>query len=239
MDLLLFSNSKTPDGRYLVHAIEPLRAMAGQRRKVAFVPYASVTVSWDDYTEKVRKALSSLDLEITPTHQSEDPAALVKRSDVILVGGGNTFQLLAECRRHGLLEAIVSRVGEGALYMGWSAGSNLACPTICTTNDMPIVDPQGFGALGLIDFQINPHYTNFQPPGHQGETSMQRIAELLVVNPSMQVLGLPEGDWVEVSGGQRHLRGPHAATVFLHGEAPASMPTGSRFVSLAGEAVLS
>lgn len=232
MDLLLLSNSKTPDGGYLAHAIEPFRAMAAGRRRVAFVPYAGVTVSWDDYTEKVRNAFVGIDLEISPTHTADDPVELVRRSDVILVGGGNTFRLLAECRRHGLLEAIVARVCEGAMYMGWSAGANLACPTICTTNDMPIVDPQGFGALGLIDFQINPHYTNALPAGHQGETRMQRINELLVANPAMTVLGLPEGDWVEVHGKQMRLQGPHEATVFRAGEAPATLLAGSLFASL-------
>jgi dipeptidase E len=232
MDLLLFSNSKTPDGAYLAHAVEPFRALAAGRRRVAFVPYAGVTISWDDYTEKLRNAFVGLDLEISPTHTAVNPAELIRRSDMILVGGGNTFQLLAECRKHGLLEAIVTRVCEGALYMGWSAGANLACPTICTTNDMPIVDPQGFGALGLVDFQINPHYTNALPAGHQGETRMQRIEELLVANPAMSVLGLPEGDWLEVSGKQVRLHGPHAATVFHNGEAPSTLDSGSMFTTL-------
>ncbi|MNT50996.1 Peptidase E [compost metagenome] len=104
---------------------------------------------------------------------------------------------------------------EGAAYLGWSAGSNLTCPTICTTNDMPITDPQGFDALGLLSFQINPHYTNAHPPGHRGETRAQRLAEYCTLNPSMPVLGLPEGAALRVRGDKIALVGPHDAPLFL------------------------
>jgi dipeptidase E len=183
MDLLLLSNSRTADGRYLPHAVEPLRAVLNGRRRAAFVPFAGVTVAWDEYLERVRAALAPLDLEIASVHTAADPVATVSSSEIILVGGGNTFHLLKLCREKGLLDAIRRQVREGAVYMGWSAGANLACPTICTTNDMPIIDPQGFDALNLVSFQINPHFTDALPAGHQGETRSQRIAEFLVAQP--------------------------------------------------------
>lgn len=220
MELLLLSNSKTPDGGYLTHALEPARAMLRGRKTALFIPYAGVTVSWDDYTAKVVEALAPLGLEIEAAHAVADPSAAVADAEVIIVGGGNTFQLLKCCRELGLLPAIAARVRAGAAYIGWSAGANLACPTICTTNDMPIADPGGFAALGLIDFQINPHYTNALPVGHQGETRNQRIAELLVANPQMRVVGLPEGDWLRVEGAGTQLCGPYPAVVFRAGVEP-------------------
>lgn len=129
-------------------------------------------------------------------------------AEVIIIGGGNTFHLLKHCRDRGLLRAIHRRVQEGAAYIGWSAGANLACPTLYTTKDMPIVDPGGFNELGLINFQINPHYTNQLPAGHQCETPQQRLDELLRARPEMTVLGLPEGDWLTVVGAQQRLPAP-------------------------------
>jgi len=108
-------------------------------------------------------------------------------------------------------------------YVGWSAGANLACPTICTTNDMPIVDPGGFDALGLIDLQLNPHYTNALPAGHQGETRDQRLAEFMVLQPEVRVLGLPEGDWLRVSGAQAQVGGPFPARLFQGGNLTAEL----------------
>lgn len=220
MELLLLSNSKTPDGGYLTHALEPARAMLRGRKKALFIPYAGVTVSWDDYTAKVVEALVPLGLQIEAVHTVADRDAAVAAAEVIIVGGGNTFQLLKCCREQGLLSAIAARVRAGAAYIGWSAGANLVCPSICTTNDMPIVDPGGFAALGLIDFQINPHYTNALPAGHQGETRNQRLAELLCARPEMTVVGLPEGDWLCVKGDASQLGGPYPCVVFRMGEAP-------------------
>lgn len=226
MELLLLSNSKTPEGGYLTHALEPARALLRGRKKALFIPYAGVTVGWDDYTDKVRDAFAPLGLEIESAHAVADPCVAVADAEVIIVGGGNTFQLLKCCRELGLLTAIAARVRAGAAYIGWSAGANLACPTICTTNDMPIADPGGFAALDLIDFQINPHYTNALPAGHQGETRNQRIAELLVANPQMQVVGLPEGDWLRVDENGTQLCGPFPAVVFRANSEPENRQPG-------------
>lgn len=220
MNLLLLSNSRMPDGGYLAHALDAIREVLAGRRRLLFIPFAGVTLDWDDYTRNVREALAGLDVEIESVHQARNPIEAVASADAIVVGGGNTFQLLKYCRQDGLLQLMAARVRAEAAYIGWSAGANLACPTICTTNDMPIVDPEGFDALGLIDFQINPHYTNALPFGHQGETRNQRLAELLRANPAMRVLGLPEGDWLRVSGSEVRLHGPHPAMLFRANREP-------------------
>ncbi|NDL63365.1 dipeptidase PepE [Acerihabitans arboris] len=226
MELLLLSNSVLPGNGYLDHAVDPMRALLKDRRKALFVPFAGVTVPWDDYTARVRQAMAPLGVELQGVHTLDNAVDAVGRAEVIIVGGGNTFNLLKCCRERGLLSAIAGRVRGGAAYIGWSAGANLACPTICTTNDMPIVDPGGFESLGLVDFQINPHYTNQLPAGHQGETRNQRLAELLRARPEMTVIGLPEGDWLEVDHGQTRLAGPYDAVLFRAGQEPVTLKPG-------------
>lgn len=225
MKLLLLSNS-TGDAGYLAHALPAIAAWAGQRRRAAFVPFAAVTRSWDELTEMVRTALAATGVGIAPLHREADPVRTLREAQLILVAGGNTFHLLHHCRQRGLLQPISDAVRAGTPYLGWSAGSNLACPTICTTNDMPIVDPGGFEALGLVPFQINPHYTNALPAGIRGESRNQRIAEFLRVRPEVPVLGLPEGTWVTVEGDRQAVHGPHAAWWFRAGQAPRELPAG-------------
>lgn len=226
MELLLLSNSKTADGGYLAHAVPEMTKLAAGRRRAFFVPFAGVTNPWDNYANTVREALAATGLDIIAAHEAADPLAEIARTECIIVGGGNTWQLLKECRERGFLEAIPKRVREGVPYMGWSAGANMSCPTIATTNDMPIVDPRGFAAFGLIDFQINPHYTNALPEGHKGETRNQRIAEYLVANPTQRVLGVPEGCWLRVSGSTITLAGHKPAVLFLAGQEPREIPPG-------------
>mgnify|MGYP001604842138 FL=1 len=222
MNLLLLSNSRSPGAPYLAHALDAIRETAGTHARVFFVPFAGVTVAWDDFAATVRLALGPLGLTVESAHDG----ARVEDADVVMVGGGNSFHLLKHCRERGLLERISRRVRDGAPYIGWSAGANLACPTIRTTNDMPIVETGSLDALGLVDFQINPHFTNELPAGHQGETRADRLAEFLAVNPSVQVLGLPEGDWVRVRGGSLTLAGPKPALWFRAGEAPLPLEPG-------------
>jgi dipeptidase E len=209
MELLLLSSSRTPAG-YFNDYLAAIREFAAGTRHAVFLPYAAVAVSWSDYTTKVSEAIG---LALHPAEELE-------RADLIVVGGGNTFQLLRECRARGLLEPMRTRVRRReARYLGWSAGANLACPTIKTTNDMPIVDPGGLDALGFIPFQINPHYFNATRAGHHGETRDERLAEFARANPGLPVIGLPEGDWLRVSGSSVELCGAHAAAWF-HGEKP-------------------
>lgn len=229
MKLLLLSNSRGPDGRYLAHALDAITALAGSRRRAVFIPFAGVTMSWSDYTATVREALEPVGIEVESIDEAgsvQAQQAAIAGAELVVVGGGNTFQLLATCRERGLLDAIASAVRGGTPYLGWSAGANLACPTISTTNDMPIVDPKGFGALNLIDVQINPHYTNALPQGHRGETRNQRIEEFLVANSDKTVIGLPEGDWLEVDNGLTVLRGPFSALRFCAGQEPVTLEPG-------------
>jgi dipeptidase E len=226
MDLLLLSNSRNPDQDYLAHAVAEIAAIAGTARRALFVPFAGVTMGWDDFTAKVREALADTPLTIDGIHTADDPLGAIGAAELIMIGGGNTFHLLSECRRRGLLRPIAGRVRAGAPFVGWSAGSNLACPTICTSNDMAIVDPGGFAALGLVGFQLNPHFTDAMPPGHQGETRRQRIAEYLVAHPEAMVIGLPEGDWLRVTDGGTTLGGPYPALLFRAGHEPVELPPG-------------
>lgn len=219
MDLLLLSNSRSPDGGFLTHATQAIREIAGSAKRGVFIPYASVTVDWDTYASHVRQFFVSLGISIDSIHEAGDPFDLLTRAEIVIVGGGNTFNLLKCCRANGILPAISRRVRAGVPYIGWSAGANIAAPTISTTNDMPIVDPDGFDALSLVPFQINPHYTNELPVGHQGETRNQRIAEYLKANPTQHVIGLPEGDWLRVSVHSKMdltLHGHKPAAVFKH-----------------------
>lgn len=228
MDLLLLSSSRTPDQGYLEHALPAIRECLATRRRAAFVPFAGVTVGWDEYTDRVREALASLDLAIEPALNERD----LERVDAVLVGGGNTFHLLRECRRRGLLESIRRRVRAGTAYVGWSAGSNIASPSIRTTNDMPIVDPGGMDALGFVSFQINPHFTDELPPGHQGERRSDRLAEFVRANPGCDVIALPEGTWIRVRGGEVHFGGPRPARWFRDGEAVRKIVAGPLPASL-------
>lgn len=215
MELLLLSNSTTDHG-YLVHARAPIAELAGARRRALFVPFAGVTRDWDTYEALVRDALEPTGIAVASLHREEDALAAIANAELIVVGGGNTFRLLQCLRERGLLAPLAARVRDGgARYVGWSAGANLACPSIRTTNDMPVADPGGLDALDLIPFQINPHYYNLVIPGFRGETRDQRLAEFATLEPSMPVLGLPEGDWVRVRGQSFTLGGPHDARWFL------------------------
>ena len=207
MRLLLLSNSTSPGHPYLAHAREWIAGALGDARRVAFVPYAGVTVSYSDYADRVREALAGLDVEITSVHEAPSAERAVAEADAVFVGGGNTFHLLREMHLRGLVRAVRHRVEAGATYVGWSAGANVACPTIRTTNDMPVVEPPTFDALGLVPVQINPHYTDAHPDGHQGETRAQRLAEFVACNPGAPVVGLPEGTALRLDGGAVRLLG--------------------------------
>ena len=222
MHLLLLSNAKREGAGYLEWA-QPLLAdfmAASAVRSVLFVPFAGVTSTPDDYTEKVRLAFEPLGIGVEGIHRAADPAAAVRQAQAVLVGGGSTWKLLREVRALRLLRAIRQRVLAGMPYAGWSAGANLACPTIMTTNDMPICDPGGFDALGLVPFQINPHYLDPAPGStHMGETRETRIREFLEEN-DVPVVGLREGAMLRVEGESVSLKGLAGARIFRRGQDP-------------------
>ncbi|MFX4292907.1 dipeptidase PepE [Streptomyces bohaiensis] len=213
MHLLLLSNSTAPGRGYLDHAREEIADFLGGARRLAFVPYAGA--DHDGYTAQVARALDPLGVEVTGVHTASRPAEVVAAADAVFVGGGNSFRLLAALHRHGLVDAVRARVTAGAGYMGSSAGTNMACPTLRTTNDMPIVQPPTFAALGLVPFQINPHYLDPAPDSsHMGETRAQRIAEFHQEN-DVPVLGLREGTWLRASDGRLVLGGIEAGAVLF------------------------
>ena len=216
--LLLLSNSRDAEGRYLVHARDALAEHLRGVRTIAFAPYASVGYGLDEYEALLAGALEPLGVRVRSLHRETDPAGAVRAADAIAVGGGNTFHLLATLERLSLLEPIREAALRGVPYVGWSAGSVVACPTLRTTNDMPIIAPASFDALGLVRFQINAHFTDAHPPGFQGETRRQRLQEFITVNPDVPVIGLPEGDWLQVVGTSVALRGEHPAPVFRGGQ---------------------
>ena len=189
-------------------------------RRVLFVPFAAVVRSEDEYAARVRRHFSSMGYEVDSIHEAADPRAAVEAAEAFAVGGGNTFRLLRGLYEAGVVELIRARVEGGAPYVGWSAGSNVACPTIRTTNDMPIVEPPSFRALELVPFQINPHYTDFHPPGHMGETRDERLGEFVHANPGVRVVGLREGTMLRVEGDDIRLVGGKPARFFLKGEEP-------------------
>jgi len=207
--------------------------LAENVKKVTFVPYAgvglseeSLKASYDVYTERVSEVFGKLGFEIVSVHNSDDPIKLVNESEAIAVGGGNTFHLIAEMQKTGIMDAIRIKTEEGLPYMGWSAGSNVACPSLMTTNDMPIVEPPSFNCMGVIPFQINPHYLDANPEGHGGETREQRIEEFLVVNRNMKVLGLREASLLLIDGDTMKLLGSRDARLFQFGKEPIEYKSG-------------
>jgi dipeptidase E len=222
MNLLLISNSTNPGEAYLGWPREEIMNYCLKRniKRVLFIPFAGVTFSYDDYEAKVAAVYKTFGVEIYSIHKEPDALKAVREAEAIAVGGGNTFHLVREMQKLGLMKAIRDRVLEGIPYMGWSAGSNVACPSLKTTNDMPIVEPESFDCMSLIPFQINPHYLDAHPSNHGGETREQRIEEFLVANPDMYVAGLREATLLLYENGKLELRGRHPMRLFKNGMLP-------------------
>ncbi len=233
MRLLLLSNSKNYGGEYLGHAEGEIKDFLGKSvRTVLFVPFAAVRVSWDDFTATVRQRFAAMGYGLESVHAARDAHAAVRSAAAIVVGGGNTWHLLARIHEAGLLEAIRERVRSGAPYVGWSAGANVAGLTIKTTNDMPIVIPPRVEALALLPFQINPHYTDAVIPSYAGETRAERLLEFVTANPGVPVVGLREGSMLRLEGGRLVLVGPQSARVFMSGKEPEEFEPGSSIQAL-------
>jgi len=206
MDLLLLSNSTNHGSTMFAHAAEAFAEVtAGDR--VTFVPYA--LADWDDYTDRVTAALGAVGIDVASAHRSSAPDQTILEADVVLMGGGNTFRLLDSLYVLDVVEGLRARVTEGTTrYMGASAGTNVACPTIRTTNDMPICRPPSFDALGLVPFQINLHYVDADPTStFMGETREERIGEFLEEN-HCPVLAMYEGSWLRVASRTATVTGP-------------------------------
>lgn len=218
--MLLISNSTTAGEPYLKYPISRIGEFLKGVGSVAFVPYAAVTFSYDEYEAKVQERFDEIGVRVNSLHRAASPRDAVLSADAICVGGGNTFALIRKMQELGLVDAIAQRVDAGVPYVGWSAGSNVMCPTICTTNDMPIVEPSSFRAVGAVKFQINPHYLDTHPDGHAGETREQRILEYIEANPDVYVAGLREGCMLLVSGAEIQLIGARPMRIFKKGVQP-------------------
>jgi len=177
------------------------------------VPFAGVGTSAEDYTQAVRNGLAGLPYIIQAV-TADNAAELITAADAIMVGGGNTFKLLHDLYAFQIFDLIRERVLAGTPYVGWSAGSNITGATICTTNDMPIIQPQSFTAFGFLPFQINPHYINQKPDGHNGETRDQRLFEFVTLNPSVRVSGIPEGTALLLENDSLKIIGNNTSVVF-------------------------
>ena len=223
-NLLLISNSTMRGEAYLGWCKDMIADFCKRHdvKRVLFVPYAGVSLaegglraSYDAYEAKVKKVYAEFGVKLTSTHHYADPVKAVYEAQCVAVGGGNTFHLVKELHRLGLMQAISRRAKNGMPYMGWSAGSNVAGPTLCTTNDMPIVEPSSFECMGLVPFQINPHYTDFFDPKHGGETRDDRLKEYIMVTPYAPVAAIREATALLLEDGKLSLIGkPNKMKVF-------------------------
>ncbi len=222
MQLLLLSNSTSQGQDYLGWPQGILKQFI-EKNKIQtclFVPYAGVTVSLDDYTMRVRAVFSIWGCMLKSIHNMPDPVSAVQDAECIVVGGGNTFRLVQMMHETGIMDAIRAKVLAGTPFIGWSAGSNVACPTLRTTNDMPVIMPSSFDTLNLVPFQINPHYLDANPEGFGGETREQRIDEFQVLNPEVVVVGLRETTALQLDGNKLSLLGKSPMRLFAAGNDP-------------------
>lgn len=225
-NLFLLSNSVVFGTRYLEHASDTFKEFLDGERVIHFVPYA--LANYDGYTERMQQMLAPYDITVKGIHHFRTPQQAIEEARVLYVGGGNSFRLLKTLYQQDVLDIVRRRVTAGELrYMGSSAGSNMACPSLRTTNDMPIVQPPSFEALCLLPFQINPHYLDPDPNStHMGETRAQRLEEFLEENDVL-VLGMREGSWLRQRGPQLHLDGISGARLFTRNAAPQEIAPGT------------
>ena len=221
MRLLLLSNSTMAGKPFLGWPKEHLKSFVGNKPKnILFIPYAGVNVFWDGYYKKVSNYFKELGHETISIYKQKDNAKTISEADIIMVGGGNTFHLVYHLHKNGLIPLIRKAVLDGKPYIGWSAGANVACPTLSTTNDMPIIQPESFETFNLVPFQINPHYLDANPDGHGGETREDRINEFLEINRDKTVIGLREGTGLWVEGDKTKLIGDNTARIFYYKTEP-------------------
>lgn len=200
-NVLAFSSSRVGDGAYLEKAVTVVKDFLGEKKcNIGFIPFASVD-GYELYAEKIGEAFAGLPYTIQTIDHTNTRAA-IEASDVIMVGGGNTFKLLHNLYEADVVSLIKEKVESGTPYIGWSAGSNLTGPTICTTNDMPVIEPKSFSAFGFFPFQLNPHYYNMVIEGFHGETRDQRLEEFLKVNVGKKIMCLPEGTYLKLQLGE-------------------------------------
>ena len=227
---LLISNSTLYGSGYLDHVASEIVDFLGSVSGVLFVPFA--LYDRDAYANNASERFQKMGYGLKSLHTVNDPQQALKDAEAIFIGGGNTFRLLKALYDANVLQTIRERVAEGMPYVGSSAGSNVAGPTIKTTKDMPIVQPPSFDALGLVPFQISPHFQDPDPNStHMGETQEERILQFLEENETT-VVGLREGAWLRVEAGRTMLKGSTGARVFCKGQTPIEVSPGSDLTEL-------
>jgi len=217
-NIILASTSTLYGGGYLEYLLPELEAHFKDCNEILFVPFARPGgISHDDYTSRVREAFSKIGKNVTGLHLAADPIEAVQKAEGIFTGGGNTFVLVSQLYKYGLMNVMADTVKNGTPYLGSSAGSNIAGISMQTTNDMPIVYPPDFRTMGLIPFNLNPHYIDAdQQSKHMGETRETRIKEFHAYN-DIPVLGLREGSWLDIRGEKITLKGTLSARLFRKG----------------------
>jgi dipeptidase E len=230
---LIASTSTVFGGTFLDYLLPTLTEHFASVSNLIFIPFARPGgISHDEYTEKVKPFFKQLNIEVKGIHQFENPIEAIQNAEAIFTGGGNTFVLVDMLYKYNLLDAIQKVVENGTPYLGTSAGSNICGLTMNTTNDMPIVYPPSFRTLGLVSFNLNPHYLDpIEGSRHMGETRETRIKEFHQYNPQ-SVLGLREGSWLEVLGNKIILKGDLPARLFQQGKEPIEIETGTDLSNL-------
>jgi len=219
--LLLISNSTKLGEGYLEYPKFEIKNFLDSNpvkcNNIIFIPYAGVTISYKDYVSRVRERFNEIGYEIIGINEVTDIMRAIEEANAIVVGGGNSFVLVDMLHKNKLIDIVRKKVLDGMPYIGWSAGANVACPTIKTTNDMPIIEPISMAGFNLVPFQINPHYTEARLPNHAGETRVQRIEEFIVLNRDMPVVGLPEGCMLRIEGEDIKVIGQGEVKLFKYG----------------------
>lgn len=226
--LIIASTSTLHGGNYLEYLKPALAEHFKNCGSLLFIPYARPGgISHDDYTKRVAEFFAQLNITVKGAHEFDNPAEAVANAEALFTGGGNTFLLVTQLYKTGVMTALKDAIDKGTPYLGSSAGSNICGLTMQTTNDMPIIYPPSFKTLGAINFNLNPHYLDPQPEStHMGETRETRIKEFHQFN-TQPVLGLREGSWLEVKGNTVLLKGDLPARLFRQGKEPEELETGS------------
>ena len=220
-NLLIASTSTVYNSGYLEYVLDELPNLFADTNEVIFIPYARPGgISHDDYTAIASKAFAKIGKNVKGLHTFEDPVAAISKAKGVFTGGGNTFVLVDQLYKNKVMEPLRAALHNGLAYLGTSAGSNICGVTMQTTNDMPIAYPPSFKTLGMVPFNINPHYLDpVEGDTHMGETRETRIQEFHTQN-TLPVVGLREGSWLRVQNSTITLKGTHTARIFEKGKAP-------------------
>ena len=232
-NLIIASTSTIHGGQYLDYLLPVLESLFADCETIIFIPYARPGgITHDEYSETVQKAFSKINKKVIGLHTFENPEEALKTAEGIFAGGGNTFLLVTQLYENKVMEALAKVINNGIPYLGTSAGSNITGISMQTTNDMPIIYPPSFATLGVIPFNLNPHYLDSEPQSkHMGETRETRIKEFHSFNDN-PVLGLREGSWLEVKGDKIILKGTLTARWFTQNHDPIELELETNLANL-------